>query len=199
MVKALTPQADILAAAKRVFEEHGYAGATIERIAAEAGVSRVTLHRRGLTKDTLLGGLVANATEDYRRAMWPALTGSGTGAERLTQALGALCASAEENMAMLVAMRAQSDGIFHREEEEEALTRTVFTEPLEKLLREGIDDGSLQETDPLETATVLFNLVGWTYVHLRTGHGWKAERARRATLDPVMHGLLAAGVRQVRA
>lgn len=67
----------------------------------------------------------------------------------------------------------------------------MFTEPLEKLLREGIADGSLREVDPLVTATVLFNLVGWTYIHLRSGHAWSPQRARRATLDPVLHGLLA--------
>jgi AcrR family transcriptional regulator len=181
----------LLEAARRALERFGYAGATIERIAAEAGVSRVTLHRRGVTKDGLLAELVARATEDYRAAMWPALTSDGAGAERLEQALEALCASAEQNMALLVALRAQSDRIFHREDSEEALTRTVFTEPLEKLLREGIADGSLRDVDPVETATVLFNLVGWTYIHLRTGHGWKPERALQATLDPVLHGLLA--------
>ena len=182
----------LLEAAKRTFAAHGYGGATIERIAAEAGVARVTLHRRGVTKDGLLAELVVRATEDYRRVMWPALTGAGTGAERLALALEALCDSAEEHMALLVALRAQSDGIFHRDDEDEALTRTVFTEPLEKLLREGIADGSLREVDPLESATVLFNVVGWTYIHLRTGHGWGIERARRATLDSALNGVRAA-------
>jgi AcrR family transcriptional regulator len=190
-VPAPTSDPQLLDAAKRALELHGYGGATIERIAAEAGVSRVTLHRRGVTKDGLLAELVARATEDYRAAMWPALTSDAGGAERLAQALEALCASAERNMALLVALRAQSDRIFHREDAEEALTRTVYTEPLEKLLRDGIADGSLREVDPVETATVLFNLVGWTYIHLRTGHGWKPERALRATLDPVLQGLLA--------
>lgn len=183
---------ELLQAARRTFATHGYAGATIERIAAEAGVSRVTLHRRGVTKDGLLAELVARATEDYRAAMWPALTSEGSGAERLVIALEALCASAEENMALLVALRAQSDGIFHRQDAEEVLTRTVFTEPLEKLLRDGTADGSVRAVDPADMATVLFNLVGWTYIHLRTGHGWNPERALRATLDPVLHGLLAA-------
>jgi AcrR family transcriptional regulator len=178
----------LLEAARRAFAAHGYANATLERIADEAGLSRVTLHRRGVSKDGLLAELVTRATDDYRRAMWPALTGEGTGAERLAQALKALCASAEEHMALLVALRAQSDAIFHRDDEE-ALTRTVYTEPLEKLLREGAADGSLRDVDALETATVLFNLVGWTYIHLRTGHGWPPERAARATLDPVLHGL----------
>jgi AcrR family transcriptional regulator len=150
----------------------------------------VTLHRRGVTKEGLLAELVARATEDYRAAMWPALTSNASGAERIVQALEALCAAAERNMALLLALRAQSDRIFHRDDSEEALTRTVFTEPLEKLLRDGIAEGSLREVDPVETATVLFNLVGWTYIHLRTGHGWNPERAVRATLDPVLQGML---------
>lgn len=84
---------------------------------------------------------------------------------------------------------AQSDVIFHRDEDE-ALTRTILTEPLERLLRDCAADGSLRAVDPVETATVLFNVVGWTYIHLRTGHGWQPERACSATLDPVLRGLL---------
>lgn len=183
--------AALVDAARRAFAANGYSGATLERIADEAGVSRVTLHRRGVTKDGLLAALVARATDDYRRTMWPALTAEGTGAERLHQALEALCTATEEHMALLLALRAQSDAVFHREEEE-ALTRSVFTEPLERLLRDGMADGSLRTVDPVEMATVLFNLVGWTYIHLRTGHGWRPERACRSVLDPVWHGLLAA-------
>jgi AcrR family transcriptional regulator len=181
----------LLRAARSAFAQHGYAGATLERIASEAGLSRVTLHRRGVTKEGLLAELVARATDDYRLRMWPALTGEGTGAERLVQALQALCAASEEHLSLLVALRAQSDRVFHREDQDEALTRSVFTEPLERLLRDGLADGSLREVDPVETATVLFNLVGWTYIHMRTGHGWPPERARSAVLDPVLHGLLA--------
>jgi AcrR family transcriptional regulator len=181
----------LLDAARRVFEEHGYAGATLERIATAAGLSRVTLHRRGVSKDGLLVELVARGTDAYREAMWPALTGELSGAERLEAALTILCEVAEEQMAMLLALRSQSDRVFHREDEEEALTRSVFTDPLERILRDGIADGSLRPVDPLESATVLFNLVGWTYIHMRTGHGWSPGRSTRAVLDPVLHGLVA--------
>lgn len=189
MARASVPHSDVVAAAQRVFETHGFAEATVERIAVEAGVSRVTLHRRGMTKESLLADLAEAATDDYRRLMWPALTASGSGAERLAQGLEALCGAAEQHMALLVALRSQSDGVFHRDEDE-ALTRTVFTEPLERLLRDGVGDGSVRAVDPAETATVLFNLVGWTYIHLRSGHGWKPSRAARATLDLVLNGLL---------
>jgi AcrR family transcriptional regulator len=180
----------LLQAAQRAIEAHGYSGATLERIADEAGLSRVTLHRRGVSKDSLLADLVAGATEDYRAAMWPALTGDGTGADRLHDALAALCGAAEQHLALLVALRSQSDAVFHRREDV-ALTRGVWTAPIERLLRDGAADGSLRPVDPRETATLLFNMVGWTYVHLRTAHGWKPERCVRAVLDPVLHGVVA--------
>jgi AcrR family transcriptional regulator len=182
------PQAEILAASRQVFAQHGYSGATLERIAAACGVSRVTLHRRGIDKDTLLGELVIEATEEYRQRLWPALTGDGSAADRLEQALGSLCAMAEQNIGLLVALSSQVDDVFH--EDEGGLTRGVFTEPLERLLCDGLDDGSLRATDPAESATVLFNLAGWGYVHLRTGHGWPPERARHAVVEPLLHGLL---------
>ena len=178
----------VLDGARAALAKHGWPGVTLERIAEEAGVSRVTLHRRGVSKDALLGRLAERAIEEYRAAMWPALTGAGSGAARLEQALAALCEVAEANLALLLALGAASDAVFH-EQGEEALTRGRFTEPLERLLRDGAADGTLHAPDPVEAATVLFNLVGWTYVHLRTGHGWPPERARGATLPVALDGV----------
>jgi Tetracyclin repressor-like, C-terminal domain len=70
------------------------------------------------------------------------------------------------------------------------MTRSVFTEPLERLLRDGIADESLREVDPVQTATLLFNLVGWTYIHLRTGHHWTPEHAREQTVQIALHGVV---------
>jgi AcrR family transcriptional regulator len=165
---------------------------TAERIAQEAGISRVTLHRRGVRKEDILATLTDRAIEHYRAALWPALTAPGSGRERLEQALHALCESAEENLELLVALRSQTDTIFHEDQPEEVMTRTVFTEPIERLLRDGIADGSMRELDPIETATLLFNLVGWTYVHLRTGHRWAPQRARERTIEIALHGVASA-------
>lgn len=162
----------------------------MERIAGQAGVSRVTLHRQGVSKEGLLAALVETATERYREAMWPALTGDGPAGQRLEQALGALCSTAETEIDVLIALRAQTDAVFHDPSEEEQMTRSVFTEPLERILRDGAADGSVRVTDAVEHATVLFNVVGWSYVHLRTGHGWSPERARRATVDTALRGTL---------
>lgn len=186
---ASSETADLLDAAARAFERYGYEGASLERIAAEAGTSRMTLHRRGVSKEGLLAQLAERATEAYRTALWPALTATGNGRDRLEQALAALCDSAEQNLTLLVTLGSRRDRVFHDEGDDGAMTRTVFTEPIERLLRDGQSDGSLRAADPVELATVLFNLVGWTYIHLRTGHGWRAERARRATVDIALNGV----------
>lgn len=184
------PDPDLLDAFRRVLRQHGHAGATMERIAQAAGRSRVTLHRQGITKDTLLSALTDTAIARYRLLLWPVLTGSGSSAQRLELALHALCAAAEGELELLVALQAQSDAVFHEQVDGAQLTRSIFTEPLERLLRDGASDGTVATADHAETATVLFNMVGWTYVHLRAGHGWSAERAAGATVDIALRGVL---------
>jgi AcrR family transcriptional regulator len=190
-----TPVIDepLRAAARRALARHGYAGATLERIAQEAGLSRVTLHRRGIDRDALLAALAEDAADAYRRALWPALTGAGNGRERLEAALAAICATADRELDVLVALRARRDAVFHDDAgpgEAELGTRAVFFEPLARLLRDGAVDGSLRpQDDPDEVAVVLFNQVGGTYLHLRGGHGWSHERCRDALVRLAIDGL----------
>jgi AcrR family transcriptional regulator len=179
----------LLAAARAVIAETGLHHATLARIAETAGVSRVTLHRRGVTKDDLVNALIERAAESYQKAMWAALTAGGDALARLRQALEVLCAQAEEHLALLVGLRAEGDPGFH-EEAAEVLTSPVFTEPLERLLRDGMTEGSVRELDPATTATLLFNMVGWSYIQLRSGHRWPPERAATSTIDLALHGVL---------
>jgi hypothetical protein len=67
----------------------------------------------------------------------------------------------------------------------------VFVDPLHRLLLDGAIDGTLQADDPREMATVLYNAVGHTYRHLRSGHGWSPTRARAGVLRLVLDGLVA--------
>lgn len=182
----------VVGGARRVLAERGWADATLERIAVEAGVSRMTLHRHGVGRDDVLALLAARLEEDYRAALWPALTGPGTGRERLGRALRAECAVAEENLALLAALGEVEHAAIYHEDGEGALTREVFTAPLVRLLADGVADGSLRRVDdPAETATTLFNTVGFSYRHLRVGHGWAPERSCRAVLALVVDGLAA--------
>jgi len=179
----------LLTGAHRAIERWGYGQATMERIAAEVGVSRMTLHRRGVTRDGLLGALAERLEDEYRARMWPALTARGTGRERLEQALAGYCDAVEANLEVLAALaEADHDAIFH-EGGPRGLSKPSFTEPIRRLLQDGAADGSLVAEDPDETATLVLNLVSWTYRHLRRGHGWSAQRARDGVLRIALDGV----------
>jgi AcrR family transcriptional regulator len=182
----------VVDAARFVLAEDGPAGATLERIAAAAGVSRMTLHRQGVTKADIIRALAERLEAEHKEAMWQALVAKGTAAERLRLALELECRLAERNRAALDALDDLTRSEIFHEPGPEGLTRAAFVEPFERLLLDGEIDGTLHADDPRETATVLYNAVGHTYRHLRAGHGWSAKRAREGVLALVLDGLVRA-------
>jgi len=179
----------IVDAARHVLARDGLAAATLERISAAAGVSRMTLHRHGVSKVVILRALAQQLEADYREGLWPALVSKGSGRERLQVALESLCRVTERNRATLDALSSAAREAIYHERGPGGLTRKAFTEPLERLLLDGAADGSLQSLDAEETATLVFNAVGHTYRHLRAGHGWTPRRAREGVIRLLMEGL----------
>lgn len=167
-----------------VLRERGFAGLTLERVAEVAGRARSTLWRQGLSREVLIGALVGELAEDFRQAMYPILTSGGSGLERLTRGLEALCDLIDRYLPLMLA----TDEAFHQDTAPGQ--PPDYLHPFIQFLREGAADGSLDPGDDLvETANVAFNAVAWTYVHLRGRHGWLAERTTSCVVDVVLNGL----------
>jgi AcrR family transcriptional regulator len=165
-------------AAADVLDASGVAGLTISAIAEAAGVSRVTLHRRGASVDDYVVAVLARASDDLRSSLWPILTSSAPAAERLDEALAELCATCERHSGVMTAMF----GVPARElpGRPGRTTSLEFIEPFAKLFADGRTDGSLVTDDPLRDATLIANTVCWTYLHMRRAHGWsRSESTRR--------------------
>jgi AcrR family transcriptional regulator len=188
----------VLRAAAQVIAEHGWHDFTLERVAQAAGMSRVTLYRRGTTREQLVDALVVGAAQAWQAGLWPALAGPGTAAERLEAALRACCEVVEEHLALLAGLSTAPDPVFHLDDpsgtgpgREGRDTRDIYVAPFERLLRDGITEGSVRpDVDPRETAVLLFNIVPRTYLHLRHAHGWQAGHTTDCLLGLLMPGLL---------
>jgi AcrR family transcriptional regulator len=164
---------------------------TTAELAEAGGLSRMTLHRRGITKDGLLRQFGARLEAEYREALFDALAAPGAARERLRQALGAICDVSERYLRLMDALAGRLDAIYHEPgaPDEPVLTRPAFTEALRRLLEDGAHDGSIAIADPAETATLLFNAVDHTYRHMRTGHRWPPGPARERVVSLVIDGL----------
>jgi AcrR family transcriptional regulator len=187
---AVSVDAALVDATAAAIARWGLSETTLEHVADAGGMSRATIYRRGVSRDQLIDALTARAAEEFRRALWPALSGAESAAQRLRLALEAICAVADEHLDLLAGLFLAHGEVFHQPGPD-ALVVDVFAEPFERLLRDGAMDGTLRQVPATVTATVLFNTVGWGYIHLRASHHWPAEATRDAVLNLVLQGVLA--------
>lgn len=171
-------------AAIDVLREGGFSGLTLERVAEVAGRARSTLWRQGLSREVLIGALVGELAEDFRATMYPILTSGGTGLERLTRGLEALCDLLDRHLPLMLA----TDEAFHQDTAPGV--PADYLHPFIQFLREGAQDGSLPEIDDVvHAADVAFNMVAWPFVHLRGRHEWPAGEARNSVVGVVLRGI----------
>jgi len=178
----------LLDAAEAVLIEHGFDGLSLERVADRADRSRVTLWRQGVTKETLVTGLLQRLTDDFLQAFWPVLNAPGTGRQQLEAAIEALFEVADRHLDLL----AVSDQVFHWAAErcEFPAGSHGFLGPFVAALRQGAEDGSLASPGRIEDgADVVFNTACWGYVHLRRRHRWSRKRARSQIEALLVHGI----------
>ena len=181
---------DVLRAARRLAEDGRLRSTSMAELARAAGVSRVTLYRRGETRAAVVAALRDQLQREERDAVWPALAADGTGRERLELALGLLCRSTEASLDLLEELDAALRDELYHEPGDEALTRPEFVAPFRRLLVDGAADGSLRAVEDVdEAATLVYNAVSWTYAHLRRRHRWSPERAQAAVVRLVLDGL----------
>jgi AcrR family transcriptional regulator len=179
---ALDPR--LLDATIAVLAETGWEGVTLERVAEQAGRSRVTLWRQGVTQDVLLGALLDAVADDFSETMSHVFTSEGSGRDHLVRAMTVLCEVIDRHLPLVLA----SDTVFHQGDPG---TRQVnYLDPFVQFVHEGAADGSLHPRGSLDdVADIVFNSVAWTYTHMRGRHHWSRDRARRMIIDLVMRGV----------
>ena len=182
----------VLAAAKRLAERQALAGASMADIAREAGITRVTLYRRGETRAAIVAALREELMRDERERLLPILAADGDARTRLARVLEAVCAITDARADLLTGLDDAALNAIYHEPGRDALTRWEFVAPIVRLLRDGALDGSVRAfPDPEQVATVIYVQVSYAFLHLRREHRWSTERAATAVVDLAMGGLQA--------
>jgi hypothetical protein len=164
----------------------------MEELASAAGLSRMTLHRRGVSREQIRGSLASLLAGEYQAAAAPALASLARAPERLALALGSVCEVDERYLGLIDGLGEDLAAIYHEPGDGEVLTQMPFTDALRRILQDGIQEGSLAVSGDLdEAATLLFNATGWTYRHMRSGHHWDASKAQVQVVRLLVAGMRA--------
>lgn len=160
--KDLVKRKAILEAAKRLFPRHGYDGISMDSIAAEAGVSKLTVYSHFKDKDSLFAAAVKARCEERLPSRTFTLPGASVPiTETLTKIADRFHALAcgEEAMEMYRMMAARSPGkdklaqVFY----DAGPKRTI--DALESLLRKADIAGKLSVAEPRKAAEHFFCMV----------------------------------------
>jgi AcrR family transcriptional regulator len=177
---------DLYGATVAVLREVGWDGLTLDRVAERSNWARVTLWRKGITRESLRQGLLLRLAEDYRDAMLPVLTAGGTPRERLERTLHALCDVVDDHADVL----SFSDEMFHRAYEAGNVPLPFLTPFIVALRDARAADLLRTEASDEDLADVLFNSVAWTYLHFRIRHKWPPKKARPLLFNTLLDGIL---------
>lgn len=165
-------EAEILGAARKVFAEHGFAAATIDMIAAAAGVAKGTLYLYYPSKDEIFWtalssgfrGMFERSKEEISRA-------EGTEA-KLKTALRVrfeYWRSDEAFLRMYVTEFGQICGLGNQRREPMRRLYEESVDYLADILSDGIRRGELRACEPKETAVVFMEMTKAVFAMRFTG------------------------------
>jgi AcrR family transcriptional regulator len=180
----------ILEAARRVIGELGYAEASMERIAQEAGVAKGTLYLYFENKEGLLDQALAYGLQELVDVMGEAVANADGALARLRAVVLAGVDHAREHRAFFQAV---VDARHARPQREEPGAR-LHMDLIAGLVGEGTRAGLLRAVDPQRTARLISHAMsGLVAESLLRGAPFPEEQDVDAMLDVIFHGLAAPG------
>ena len=151
-------RAAYLRAATRLVNEHGYPGASVDRIAAELQLTKGSFYHHHETKEELVAACFERTFAVMRTAQSAALAAPGSALERLALACRALLAYQTSPQGPLLRVTAWT-GLPEAIRSDTRRTMGRLGERFGALVVEGMADGSMRIVDPSIAAQVVNGMV----------------------------------------
>ncbi|HMA09494.1 MAG TPA: TetR/AcrR family transcriptional regulator, partial [Ramlibacter sp.] len=176
-----------LRAATRLVNQHGYQGASVDRIAAVLQLTKGSFYHHHETKEELIAACFERTFGVMRAAQAAALAAPGSGLDRLALACRALLAfqmSPEGPLLRVTAWTGLPDPL--RTETRRTMGR--LGERFATLVIDGMDDGSVRVVDPSITAQVISGMINAAAELERWARGIAATNVFELYAMPVFTG-----------
>lgn len=179
-----------LRAATRLVNEHGYQGASVDRIAAELQLTKGSFYHHHETKEELIVACFERTFSVVRAAQAAALDAPGSGADRLAQVCRSLLAFQLSDQGPLLRITAWT-GLPDAIRRDTRRTMARLGERFATLVLDGMADGSLRIVDPSVAAQMVNGMLNAAAEIERWVRGIDAGNAFALYAMPLFTGLQA--------
>ena len=150
----------VIRAAARAFNEHGYHHASLDAIAADLGVTKPTVYYYVENKEQLLFECFLAGLRPIRESLRDAEHLPGSGRERLEAVIRGYAAAIASEYGWCM-VRAHDQDLGPEMRRQINTLKSEIDQGIRRLLRTGIDDGSIEPCDPKIAAFALAGALNW--------------------------------------
>ena len=165
-VKKKDTEKEILAAAKKIFIEKGYAGARMQAIADEANINKAMLHYYYRSKEALFDRILEGAMEIMAGQFIPALSGEGSVMEKVERLVNGYTEAITSNpyIPMFVLNElSQNRRKFQDDLREKLNVNEVFPNFIMQIQQEQ-QSGKLKEVPPHHMILTVMSLIVFPFI-----------------------------------
>ena len=188
----------VIRAAARAFNERGYHHTSLDDIAADLGVTKPTVYYYVANKEQLLFECFLAGLRPIRAAFREADGLQGTGRERLIAVIRGYAAAIASEYGWCM-VRAHDQDLGPEMRRQINALRSEIDQGIRRLLRAGLEDGSVEACDPKLTAFALAGALNWIAHWYRADQPLSADEIASSFVQFFERGLLprprAAGAR----
>ena len=178
----------VIRAAARAFNERGYHHTSLDDIAADLGVTKPTVYYYVANKEQLLFECFLAGLKPIREAFREAERLAGTGRERLNAVIRGYAAAIASEYGWCM-VRAHDQDLGPEMRRQINALKSEIDQGIRRLLRGGMDDGSIAPCDPKLAAFALAGALNWIAHWYRADQALSAHEIADAFVGFFEHGL----------
>jgi AcrR family transcriptional regulator len=179
----------VIRAAARAFNESGYHNTSLDDIAADLGVTKPTVYYYVTNKEQLLFECFLAGLTPIRGAFRDAERLAGTARDRLNAVIRGYAAAIASEYGWCM-VRAHDQDLGPEMRRQINALKSEIDQGIRRLLRAGMDDGSIAPCDPKITAFAMAGALNWIAHWYRADQAMSAAEVADAFAGFLEHGLL---------
>lgn len=183
-------QEEIVRVAAKYFGELGYRATTLDTVAAEVGISKVTLYKHVTSKEELLCRVFDRTIQTFRAGLRHIVDRPLPADEKLRRIIRYQVTLLASHLPFLRVFFSEESGLPGPMARRAAQAKRDYDRAIEEVVREGIAKGRFRNLPPTPMVFGVLGMCNWLYKWYRPDGALSADEIASIFIDLLEHGYL---------